>query len=57
MPLANLNKQKLAQCELSDYQKYKNLQAVLTDTINWQLIKEQYSQFVKYTAAMKAGHA
>lgn len=55
--LANLNKQKLAQCELGDYQKYKNLQAVLTDTINWQLIKEQYSQFVKYTAAMKAGHA
>lgn len=55
--LANLNKQKLAQCELGDYQQYKNLQAVLTDTINWQLIKEQYSQIVKYTAAMKAGHA
>ncbi|KTD53859.1 Tn3 family transposase [Legionella sp. PATHC038] len=55
--LANLNKQKLAQCELGDYQKYKNLQPVLTDTINWQLIKEQYSQIVKYTAAMKAGHA
>lgn len=55
--LANLNKQKLAQCELGDYQKYINLQPVLTDTINWQLIKEQYSQIVKYTAAMKAGHA
>lgn len=55
--LANLNKQKLAQCELGDYQKYTNLQAVLTDSINWQLIKEQYSQIVKYTAAMKAGHA
>lgn len=55
--LANLNKQKLAQCELGDYQQYKNLQPVMTDTINWQLIKEQYSQIVKYTAAMKAGHA
>ncbi|KTC69026.1 Tn3 transposase DDE domain protein [Legionella birminghamensis] len=55
--LANLNKQKLAQCELGDYQKYTNLQAVLMDSINWQLIKEQYSQIVKYTAAMKAGHA
>ena len=55
--LANLNKQKLAQCELGDYQKYTNLQPVLTDTINWQLIKEQYSQIVKYTEAMKAGHA
>ncbi|HDV5690335.1 TPA: Tn3 family transposase [Legionella pneumophila] len=55
--LANLHKQKMAQCELGDYQKYKNLQSVLTDSINWQLIKEQYSQIVKYTAAMKAGHA
>lgn len=55
--LANLNKQKLARCELGDYQQYINLQPVMTDTINWQLIKEQYSQIVKYTAAMKAGHA
>ncbi len=38
--LANLHNQKLAQCELGDYQKYKNLQAVLTGSINWQLIKE-----------------
>lgn len=55
--LANLNKQKLSQCEPGDYQKYRNLQAVLTDTINWQLIREQYGEIVKYTAAMKAGHA
>lgn len=54
---ANLNKQKLAQCDLGDYQKYKNIQDILTDSINWQLIKDQYSQIVKYTAAMKAGHA
>ncbi len=55
--LANLNKQKLAQCEIGDYHRYKNLQPILGDSINWQLIKEQYSQIVKYTAAMKAGHA
>ena len=55
--LANLNKQKLAQCEIGDYQRYKNLQPIFGDSINWQLIKEQYSQIVKYTAAMKAGHA
>lgn len=54
---ANLHKQKLAQCELGDYQQYKNLQPILSDTINWQLIKEQYHQIVKYTAAMKSGHA
>lgn len=53
---ANLNKQKLAQCELGDYQQYKNLQPILSDTINWQLIKDQYHQIVKYTAAMKSGH-
>lgn len=55
--LANLNTQKLAQCELGDYQKYPNLQPVLGDSINWQVIKEQYSEIVKYTAAMKEGHA
>jgi TnpA family transposase len=55
--LANLNKQKLAQCQLGDYKKYTNLQNILADRINWQLIKEQYHQMVKYTAAMKDGHA
>lgn len=55
--LANLNKQKLSQCDLGDFNKYKNLKAVLTDTINWQLIQEQYNQMVKYSAAMKEGYA
>lgn len=55
--LANLNKQRLAQCELGDYQKYENINAVFGDTINWQSIKEEYSQMVKYAAAMKEGHA
>ncbi len=55
--LANLNKQKLAQCEIGDYQRYKNLQPIWGDSINWGLIEEQYNQIVKYTAAMKAGHA
>lgn len=27
---------------LGKLQQYKNLQPVLTDSINWQLIKEQY---------------
>jgi TnpA family transposase len=55
--LANLRKQKLSQCELGDYQTYKNLQAVLGDCIDWQLIQEQYHQMVKYAAAMKEGYA
>jgi len=55
--LANLNKQKLAQCELGDYQQYTNLQTVLGDSIDWQLVREQYKQMVKYSAAMKEGYA
>lgn len=55
--LADLSKQKLVRYELGDFYKYKNLQPVLGDTINWQLIKEQYIQMVKYTTAMKGGYA
>lgn len=55
--LANLSTQKLSQCAQNDYHKYSNLQLILTDVINWQLIKEQYYQMVKYTVAMKDGYA
>ena len=55
--LANIKKQRLYQCDAGDYHKYNNLQSIMSDTINWQLIKEQYSQMVKYTAAMKEGYA
>jgi TnpA family transposase len=54
---ANIDKQKLAQCALGDYQKYPNINAIFGDSINWELIKEQYSQMVKYAAAMKLGYA
>ncbi|MCF6768539.1 Tn3 family transposase [Thiotrichales bacterium 19S11-10] len=53
---ANLGKQKLSQCELGDYQKYTNLQNILTDTINWDLIRSEYPQMVKYAAAMQEGY-
>ena len=45
--LANLNSQKLSRCTLSDYQEYVNLQPILTDVIDWKLIKEQYDQICK----------
>jgi len=54
---ANLSRQKLYQCELGDYQKFTNLQNILTDTINWDLIETDYPQMVKYAAAMKEGYA
>ncbi|WP_150466057.1 Tn3 family transposase [Francisella sp. SYW-2] len=55
--LANLSKQKLSRCEIADYNKYSNIQDIMTDTINWDLIKEQYSEMVKYTIAMKENYA
>jgi TnpA family transposase len=55
--LANLNKQKLSRCELDDYNKYSNIKDILTDTIDWNLIKEQYSEMVKYTIDMKENYA
>ena len=55
--LANLSQQKLSQCAHGDYQKYKNLQAILRDVASWQSIREHYVQMAKYTVAMKDGHA
>ena len=55
--LANLSKQKISRCEISDYSKYSNIKDIMTDTINWDLIKEQYSEMVKYTIAMKENYA
>ena len=54
---ANLSRQKLYQCELGDYQRYTNLQEILTDTIKWDSIKIEYPQMVKYAAAMKERYA
>jgi TnpA family transposase len=55
--LANINKQKLYQCAYGDYQKYGNLQPILSDTIKWESIKDYYYQMVKYSVAMKEGYA
>jgi TnpA family transposase len=36
---------------------YKNLQAILTRPINWDLIRQQYDQMVKYATAIRLGTA
>ncbi len=36
---------------------FPNLQSILTRPINWQLIREQYDEMVRYVSAIKAGTA
>lgn len=36
---------------------YPNLQPVLSKPINWDLIRQQYDEMVKYTTALKLGTA
>lgn len=36
---------------------YPNLEPVLTRTINWELIVQQYDEMIKYTTALKQGTA
>jgi TnpA family transposase len=36
---------------------YPNLQPILTSPIDWKLIRENYDEFIKYTAALKRGTA
>jgi TnpA family transposase len=36
---------------------YPNLQPVLTRPINWELIRQQYDQMVKYATALRLGTA
>lgn len=52
-----INKQKLYLPEKEIKQELENLEPALTRHINWGLIREQYDQMVKYTAALKIGTA
>jgi TnpA family transposase len=36
---------------------YANLQAILTKPIEWELIRQQYDQMVKYVTAVQLGTA
>ena len=36
---------------------FSNLQPILTRSINWELIKQQYDQMIKYTTALRMGTA
>jgi len=55
--LKNIGKQKLYRPEAGDKESYENLLPVLTRPINWDLIRQQYEQMVKYATALRLGIA
>jgi TnpA family transposase len=50
-------KQKLYRPETGKPDAYPNLSAVLTRPINWEMIRQQYDQMVKYATALRLGTA
>lgn len=52
-----INKQKLYLPENGIKEKLGNIESVLTRQINWDLIREQYDQMIKYATALKLGTA
>jgi TnpA family transposase len=55
--LKNIYAQKLARPVSGDPDAYPNLQLILSRPIDWDLIKEQYDQMIKYATALRLGTA
>jgi TnpA family transposase len=55
--LKGINKQKLYRPDTGMNDAYPNLQQILTRAINWELIRQQYDQMVKYATALRLGTA
>ncbi|WP_088225402.1 Tn3 family transposase [Desulfosporosinus sp. FKB] len=55
--LKAIHSQKLYRPESGMAESYPNLQPVLTRPINWDLIRQQYDQMVKYATALRLGTA
>ncbi len=55
--LKAIHSQKLYRPEPGMAEAYPNLQPVLTRPINWDLIRQQYDQMVKYATALRLGTA
>ena len=49
--------QKLSRPDVGQPDAYPNLQAILTKPIDWELIRQQYDQMVKYATAVRLGTA
>lgn len=55
--LKGIASQKLYLPEKGNGIRYPNLEPILTRSINWELIRQQYDEMVKYTTALKLGTA
>ncbi len=55
--LKAINKQKLYRPGTGKQDAYPNLEAMMTRPINWELIRQQYDQMVKYATALRLGTA
>ncbi|CCC86044.1 transposase Tn3 family protein [Paenibacillus polymyxa M1] len=55
--LKAIHSQKLYRPEPGMTDAYQNLQPVLTRPINWELIRQQYDQMMKYATALRLGTA
>lgn len=49
--------QKLSRPDIGQPEAYAHLQAILTKPIDWELIRQQYDQMVKYVTAVRLGTA
>jgi TnpA family transposase len=49
--------QKLSRPNPGSAEAYPNLQPILTQPINWALIRQQYDEMIKYTTALRVGTA
>lgn len=55
--LKAIHSQKLYRSESGKPGEYPNLQLILSKPIDWELIRQQYNQIVKYTTALRLGTA
>jgi len=55
--LKNIYEQKLYLVDKTDEEQYPHLRLILERAINWELIRQQYDQMVKYATALRLGTA
>ncbi|NNJ12344.1 Tn3 family transposase, partial [Chloroflexales bacterium ZM16-3] len=55
--IKGVGRQKLSPSDVGAPEAYPNLQGVLTRPINWELIRQQYDEMVKYATALRLGTA
>ena len=55
--LKGIARAKLALPEAGSRSRYPNLEPILTKPINWDLIRQQYDEMIKFATALKLGTA